>query len=177
MTRALVVLLALAAAGCIKPPPKPELVSPSRRVGNLEERLELKLETYPALQPWDVASLRGKVVLLDVWATWCEPCRESLPLYVDLRKEFGPQGFEVVAINVDDDPLQIPLFLSESKLDLPVVVDTHAEKAASVLKVKVMPTAFLLDRKGVIRFEHEGYNEDLLGTYIDEISLLLAEKP
>jgi thiol-disulfide isomerase/thioredoxin len=112
-----------------------------------------------------------------VWATWCEPCRDSLPLYVDLRKEFGRDGFEVIAINVDDDPIQIPLFLNETKIGLPIVIDPHSVQSNKVLKVKVMPTTYLIDRKGVIRWVHEGFNEDMLSTWLDEIQTLVAEKP
>lgn len=171
-----VLLFAVLTLGCVTPN-KPELTSPSRRVVNPDEKIELTLQTYPGLAPWTLSSLRGKVVLLDVWATWCEPCRDSLPLYVDLRKEFGRHGFEVIAINVDDDPIQIPLFLNETKIDLPIVIDPHSVQSNKVLKVKVMPTTYLIDRKGVIRWVHEGFNEDMLSTWLDEIQTLVAEKP
>lgn len=174
MRRSLLALLMLSACATTN---KPELTSPSRRPVNPDEKVELTLQTYPALAPWTLSSLRGKVVLLDVWATWCEPCRESLPLYVDLRKEFGRHGFEVIAINVDDDPIQIPLFLNEVKVDLPIVIDPHSVQSNKVLKVQVMPTTYLIDRKGVIRWVHEGFNEDMLSTWLDEIETLVAEKP
>src|SRR5262245_56536753 len=100
--RTALAVLALSAAACVareQPPPLtgPAGAHPAMALGTLD----FTLNAYPDKAPFKLSSERGKVVLLDVWATWCDPCRDSLPLYADLLKEYGPRGFKVYAINVD----------------------------------------------------------------------------
>src|SRR2546430_1795047 len=114
---ALAVLLAL--AGCIQRqaiPPLTGQVMPAQVA-------DFALPTYPGGAAHDIKSDRGTVVLLDVWATWCEPCRDALPIYEDLAKEYAARGFKVYAINVDEDPREIAKFVAETKLSLPVLLD------------------------------------------------------
>jgi len=133
--------------------------------------------TLPRLggQPYTLSSDRGSVVLIDVWASWCEPCRDAMPLYQDLQKEYGARGLKVYAINVETDVKMIAAFLAETKVNLPVLLDPGAAFVESKLQVKVMPTAFLVDRRGVLRVTHEGFDEDMLGTWVKDIEALLAE--
>lgn len=165
--------LAVVQVACVTPGP-PLTDDASRGGGKGAAPLDF---TLPRLggQPYALSQDRGKVVLLDVWATWCEPCRDAMPLYQDLKKEYGAKGLEVYAINVDTDVRMITDFLTETKVDLPVLLDPGAAFAESKLKVKVMPTAFLIDRKGVLRVTHEGFDESLLATWVKDIEALLAE--
>lgn len=168
--------LALLLCGCTFKPAGPELVaSDAEKIVPTTKGLELSLRGFPAGQPWTLSAHRGRVVLLDVWATWCEPCRDALPLYQDLALEFAPRGLEVFTINVDADPRLIGPFLAEAKVTLPVLLDPEARIAESTLKVKLMPTSFLIDRKGNVRFVHEGFDEQQLSTWLSEIESLLAE--
>ena len=143
--------------------------------GSAEEPLRFQVKRYPDNAPYDVAGDRGSVVLLDVWATWCEPCRDALPLYEQLAREYGSKGLKVYALNVDEDPRAIPAFLQETKLGLPILVDENAKVAERALKVRMMPTTFLVDRQGVVRFVHEGFAEEFLQKYQNQIEQLLAE--
>lgn len=163
--------------GCSLTPKKPDLGTGSTRSKFSAEAVELELQAFPGLAPWKLSSLRGKVVLLDVWATWCDPCRESLPLYEDMAKEYGPRGFEVIAVSVDENPELIPPFLAETKVKLNVVVDPSAKVVGDKLKVSQLPTAFLIDRKGAVRVTHEGFDEQMFSTWLQEIEGLLAEAP
>jgi thiol-disulfide isomerase/thioredoxin len=138
--------------------------------------LELKLPLYPGGKLHDLAKDRGNVVLLDVWATWCEPCRRALPIYERLLKQYGRRGFKVYTINVDADSDDIRPFLKETKLTLPVLVDRDAELVDAKLGIRVMPTSFVLDRQGRVRHVHEGFADDYLTKYQAEIEALLAEK-
>jgi cytochrome c biogenesis protein CcmG, thiol:disulfide interchange protein DsbE len=137
--------------------------------------LALKLPKFPSGEPLDLATEQGHVVLLDVWATWCEPCKDALPVYEALAKQYGSRGLRVYAINVDADSRQIAAFLSALKVSLPVLIDKDAAVAESILHVKGMPTTFILDRRGVIRQVHEGFAEEFLMKYQSEIEALLAE--
>lgn len=140
--------------------------------------LELALPSYPDKSPFTLQSRRGRVVLLDVWATWCGPCRESLPQYQALVATLGSKGLDVYTINVDGDaavPKEIPKFIAETKLSLPILLDTDAKLSEALLKVKVMPTAFLIDRKGRVRHVHEGFEHDTFAPVKAQLEALLAE--
>ncbi len=137
--------------------------------------LELKLPLYPARKIHDLAKDRGNVVLLDVWATWCEPCRRSLPMYERLAKQYGRRGFKVYAINIDEDPDEVAPFVKETKLGLPILLDRDAELVETKLNVRVMPTSFLLDKQGRVRHVHEGFTAEYLPQLQAEIEALLAE--
>jgi thiol-disulfide isomerase/thioredoxin len=138
--------------------------------------LELKLPLYPAGKIHDLAKDRGNVVLLDVWATWCEPCRRSLPMYERLVKQYGRRGFKVYAINTDEDPDEVRPFVKETKLTLPILLDRDAEFVETQLNVRVMPTSFILDKQGRVRHVHEGFAAEFLPKLQAEIEALLAEK-
>jgi thiol-disulfide isomerase/thioredoxin len=138
--------------------------------------LYFEVKRYPGGESYSIASDRGSVVLLDVWATWCEPCRDSLPLYEQLAKEYGPRGLKVYALNVDEDARAIPAFVAETKVALPILMDANAAVAERTLKVRMMPSTFLVDRRGVVRFVHEGFTEAFLQKYQTEIEQLLAER-
>ena len=174
-------LVLLALTGCSKNSTLPSLTADGRSGARLAEGTEgpplaFEVKRYPGGEPYSLVSDRGSVVLLDVWATWCEPCRDSLPLYEQLAKEYGSRGLKVYALNVDEDARGIPAFLEETKVSLPVLLDANAQVAEKTLKVKLMPTSYLLDRKGRVRFIHEGFAEEYLQKYQTEIELLLAER-
>lgn len=173
--RRLGAVVALALCGCAFKPSGPALVENTPPLTQSGKALEIALPKYPGGEVFTLSAHRGKVVLLDVWATWCEPCADALPLYQDLATEFAARGLEVFTINVDADPRPIAPFLAEAKVSLPVLLDPEARFAESTLKVKLMPTAFLIDKKGVVRFVHEGFDEGQLATWLSEIERLLAE--
>ncbi len=160
-------LAALLGAGCARRVAS----SPARDASALP--LQLRLPLFPQGAVHDLAEDRGKVVLLDVWATWCKPCLISLPLYERMEKRYGARGFKVYAINIDEQTEQIPLFLTETKLGLPILLDKGGAVAEGELKVQTMPTALILDRRGLVRYRHEGYVAE--GPLQGEIEGLLAE--
>mgnify|MGYP001823380633 CR=1 FL=1 len=103
-----------------------------------------------------LAELRGKVVYLDFWASWCGPCRISFPQLEQLRAELGPRGFEVLAVNLDEHEADALSFLAAMPVSYPVVRDAAGDspRAYGILG---MPTGYLLDRQGVVRLVHQGY--------------------
>lgn len=171
-------LVFLVLAGCSQNSTLPSLVENDRGTsqGALAAPLTFQVKRYPDGEPYSVVSDRGSVVLLDVWATWCEPCRDALPFYQELAKEYGARGLKVYALNVDEDARGIPAFLADTKVTLPVLLDANAVVSEKTLSVKLMPTTFLLDRKGVVRFIYEGFSEELVRKYQAEIEQLLAER-
>ena len=127
----------------------------------------------PALLSLD--SLRGKVVYLDFWASWCGPCRLSFPQLEQLRQELGPRGFEVLAVNVDEFEPDAQRFLEEVPVSYPVVRDAAGETPRSY-GVPGMPTGFLIDRAGVVRLIHQGYRKSDGASLRNAITELLGEE-
>ena len=119
---------------------------------------------------------RGKVVYLDFWASWCGPCRQSLPWLEGLRRELRPLGFEVVAVNVDEDAADAKRFLKRYPVSYPVIGDARGVIAA-LYDVRDMPSSYLIDRKGVVREVHRGFNRDGAARLRQQVEALLAEHP
>jgi peroxiredoxin len=106
----------------------------------------------------DLAQLSGKVVLVDFWATWCEPCKKAFPKLEDLRMKYEQAGFAVVAISEDDEGNAIPTFGTTYGAKFPLVWDKD-KSIAGKWKPPTMPSSFVVDKKGVVRFVHVGYHE------------------
>ena len=114
-----------------------------------------------------LADLRGKVVLVDVWASWCVPCRDALPAWAELRTRLGNDQFEVVGVSVDDERELAVGFVAELAVGIPMVWDGPGSQTSAVgdsagslmqrFPVTTMPTAFLLDQQGVVRYVHRGF--------------------
>lgn len=100
-------------------------------------------------KPLQLAEFRGKVVLLDYWATWCEPCKVEIPHLVALQKKYGPQSLQIIGISMDDDAAPVKTFARDFAINYPVVLG-DAELAQSYGGVLGLPVAFLIDREGRI---------------------------
>ncbi len=98
-----------------------------------------------------LADLRGKAVLLNFWATWCPPCKAEIPWFVELQKQYGPQGLQIVGVNEDDNPrtADIAKFAADLKVNYPVVFGTDA-MASNYGGVEALPTTFYIGRDGKI---------------------------
>lgn len=100
-------------------------------------------------QEISLADYRGKVVLVDFWASWCPPCVESLPAYNQMRNEIGTAEFEIIAINVDENTEDGLEFLEKYPVDYPVLADPEG-RIGVPYGIRTLPRSFLLDRKGRI---------------------------
>ena len=172
--RLFALILVLCVTGCLRSDPAPPLTGTVEAARPGLQQMVLKRQSTG--KDWKLSQELGSVVLLDVWATWCEPCADSMPMYNDLLKQYGAQGLKVYGINVDADSKGVEPFLKELKVEIPVLLDPGASISEGALQVKVMPTAFLIDRKGNLRHVHEGFAEEFLQKYITEIEALLVEK-
>lgn len=121
-----------------------------------------------------LSNLRGKVVLLDFWASWCAPCREELPFLDLLNKTYGNKNFEVVAVNIDNKPEKAYEFLKMYSVKLTPVWDEE-KRVVGAYDVETMPTTFIIDKEGWIRFVHSGFKAEKFIEYKKQIEFLLHQ--
>lgn len=119
------------------------------------------------------ASLRGKVVLVDFWASWCAPCREELPILERLHKQYRAQGLVIVGVSVDRDAANARSFATKMGLTFPVVHDAQHQLAGRFAPPK-MPSSYIIDRRGVVRHVHGGFRAGDAASIEREIKALLA---
>jgi len=117
-------------------------------------------------------SLRGKVVFVDFWASWCLPCRKLMPRIAQLKARH-PE-LEIIAVSVDANRDKAVTFLRAVEPSLRAVHDAD-HHVSNTYGVDRMPTSFLIDREGVLRFRYDGYSQDDLETIERQIRLLLEE--
>jgi thiol-disulfide isomerase/thioredoxin len=123
--------------------------------------------------PLHLSDYRGKLVLLDFWATWCDPCREEVPHFVELQNKYRDQGLQIVGVSMDDGPEPVRDFYQRFKMNYPVVMGnaTTGELYGGVLG---LPIAFLIDRDGRIYSKHIGATD--ISVFEREIATLLGMK-
>jgi len=122
-----------------------------------------------------LADLKGRVVLVDFWASWCVPCKASFPAVDALYREYHARGVDVLAVNVDERRRDADAFLATRSHQMPVAFDPHGA-AAEAFGVQGMPSSFLIDRAGIVRFTHMGYSGKIEASYKRELDQLLSER-
>lgn len=111
--------------------------------------------------PYDLAKERGQVVLLNLWATWCAPCRSEMPDLQALHNKYSARGFKVVGVSIDQGGAEtVKPFIAEEKITYPIVVDPD-ERMAAILNTSVLPVTLLLDRNGKILWKRPGQIDPL----------------
>ncbi len=124
----------------------------------------------------DLKSMRGRVLVVNFWATWCEPCRDEMPALQRLRDRFAGKAVEVITVNFGESPEKIAQFMAREKLALPVIVDTQKE-TANDWGVRGLPTTFLVDASGRVRYSVFGQLEWDDGPSLALVDKLVAEAP
>lgn len=171
--RAACILALFVTGGC--PPPRPAPADPTSRaiVGEAPPAIDEMYVTGEG--PKTLAEARGKVVVLDFWATFCDPCRRSFPAFEDLQSR---RGVAVIAVSLDD-PADvgadaIEQFATETGASFTILWDQD-QSTIGTYDVRKMPTAYLLDKRGVVRHVHGGYEAATLGEIQRQIAALLEE--
>ncbi len=107
-------------------------------------------------QDLKLSALHGKVVLLDFWASWCEPCKKELPILSKMAPRLKAKGIEIVAVNIDDDKAKAAAFVKEKGINLTVVPDAGKQIVGKWEPPK-MPSSFVVDKAGTVRAVHGGF--------------------
>jgi thiol-disulfide isomerase/thioredoxin len=122
-----------------------------------------------------LASLRGRVVYVDFWASWCTPCRRSFPWMNAMQLRHGTEGLTVVAVNVDKHPEDAARFLADVPATFTVVYDASGA-TPSAYGVKGMPSSFLIDRRGNVMAIEDGFHDERRGALETQIESALRER-
>ena len=138
------------------------------------------LATGPVPAHEDLASLdltayRGKVIYLDFWASWCDPCRESFPFMDRIQREWGGRGLVVIAVNVDTERRLAADFLAATPVDFSIAYDPEG-KLAEQWKLEGMPTTVLIGRDGTARSQRVGFRHADETSVREAVARLLAEE-
>lgn len=121
-----------------------------------------------------LAEMRGQVVMLNFWASWCGPCRKEMPLLDEMSKRYSAAGFVLYGVNVEEDNTDAKKLIKDLGVSFPILYDTES-KASSLYNVDAMPTTVLIDKKGEIRFVNRGYKAGDETKYRDQIRELIKE--
>jgi thiol-disulfide isomerase/thioredoxin len=141
-------------------------------VGNVAPDFDLQTLDGKSLK---LSDLRGKAVLLNFWATYCGPCKIEMPWFVELQKQYGPQGFQIVGLSMDDSSTsteEIAKFVKDLGINYPVVLGKESV-AQSYGGVGVLPTTFFLDRDGKIIAREFGLQSR--SVFVEDIKKALSQ--
>ena len=118
--------------------------------------------------------LKGKVVLVDFWASWCGPCKESFPVMEELQTRFGAKGLVVLTVNLDDDAKTMNDFLKKHPVSFTVVRDAR-KQLVSTINIKTVPSSFVLTPDGKVVSIHQGFHgQETRTQYLKEIEELIT---
>ena len=123
-----------------------------------------------------LAELRGEVVVLDFWATWCPPCHKALPKFDALHAEIAKKGGRVIAVAIDEDKLNVDRFVTRYRLRLPIVLD-GPNGLVRELDLRQVPLTVVLDRNGEVAFTSGHMDAAGLASVADETRRLMAARP
>ena len=121
-----------------------------------------------------LVQMRGRVILLDFWASWCPPCREELPFLDILQETYGKQGFTILAVNIDNHLDNAREFLRSNHIELDALWDEE-KKVVAGYDIEQMPTTMLIDKNGIIRYVHSSFQTEQYVKYKEQIQQLLRE--
>ena len=108
-------------------------------------------------KPFALSDYKGKVVLLDFWATWCPPCRKEIPGYIELYDTYKSRGLVVIGVSMDESPSDVKKFVKQIKMNYPIVMGAGREAALGRAFGELpLPTSFVIGRDGRICAKHDG---------------------
>ena len=128
-----------------------------------------------ALAQLDLAQYHGRVVIVDFWASWCKPCRQSMPWLNELRARYGEQGLVIIGVNVDAERADAERFLRDVPVDFEIIYDAQGTLAQK-FGLQAMPSTFVYDRDGKLAHTLYGFREARRAEHESQLQALLARK-
>ncbi|MFA5404185.1 MAG: TlpA disulfide reductase family protein [Ignavibacteria bacterium] len=123
-----------------------------------------------------LSDYKGKVTLVDVWASWCKPCKEEFPFLIDLYNQYSDKDFSVLTVNIDEEKGNAKKFLSKLDKEVPFKIMFDPEsKIPTLYNIESIPSVYILDRKGIVKYIHIGFMNSDKEKYKNEIETLLNE--
>jgi len=126
-----------------------------------------------AAPPQGLEPIEGRVVMVDFWASWCVPCRRSFPWMNTMHRKYGPQGLQIIAVNLDKDRALADRFLAETPAEFALRFDPGAALAKE-FGVQAMPSSFLIDTDGNVLASHAGFRTEDSAEYERAVEAALA---
>lgn len=121
-----------------------------------------------------LANYRGHVLVIDFFATWCPPCRESIPHLVELNSKYGKLGLQVLGLSLDEGgEKELKAFAADKRLNYPVAI--AGDELANQYGVRSIPTMYIINKKGMVAQRYMGYSDDMAADMEGVIKQLLAE--
>lgn len=121
-----------------------------------------------------LSELRGEVVMINFWASWCGPCRQEMPILEELYQRYNRAGFTILGVNVEPDSEEANKILKNVKISFPVLYDKEST-VSELYNVEAMPSTILVDRNGNLRYLHRGYKPGYEVDYKAQIKELIRE--
>jgi peroxiredoxin len=126
-------------------------------------------------KPLSLADLKGQVVLINFWASWCGPCRQEMPILDQLYRSYKEAGFTLLGVNVEPSAHDAAGFLKGTPVSFPILFDPHSQ-VSKLYQVTGMPSTIIVDRDGKVRYVHHGYKPGDEGEYLNQIRALTQEQ-
>jgi cytochrome c biogenesis protein CcmG/thiol:disulfide interchange protein DsbE len=165
ITRLLLAAIAasfLSAPGPVDAAPRPGQTAPDFKVVSISGQT-ITQENY-----------RGHVLILDFFATWCQPCRQSIPHLVEINRTYGKRGLQILGLSVDGGEQAAKTVADEFRINYPVAL--AGDSTAADFGVRSVPVMFLIDKKGTVVKVYRGYSDEMAGSLEQSITRLLKEK-
>ena len=125
-------------------------------------------------QPLSLANYKGRVLILDFFATWCYPCKEAIPHLLNLNRKYGKQGLQILGMSVDDGSDKVvKSFIAERKINYPVTLVNEDLQADYGLRS--VPTIYVISKQGIVAEKFQGYSDDVARALENAVKRLLAE--
>ena len=121
-----------------------------------------------------LSDLRGQVVMINFWASWCGPCRQEMPLLEQIHQRYQRLGFTLLGVNVEENPGDAEDWLENRPVSFPILYDPD-NGVSKLYDVVAMPSTVLVDRQGNVRFLHHGYQPGYEDAYQDQVRALVQE--
>jgi peroxiredoxin len=122
-----------------------------------------------------LSDLRGQVVMINFWASWCGPCRQEMPLLEQIHQRYESLGFTLLGVNVEENPGDAKAFLKDRPVSFPILFDPD-NGVSKLYDVIAMPSTVLIDRQGNVRYLHHGFKPGYENDYQDQVRALVRER-